>query len=145
MLTREETAKVFAMYYGQMFKHDVYTGIIQNNGSVEHSFDNVMDKKIILTDIKNITDEHAVEVAKICGIKPEDIEYMVAQLLGFCRNHDIYYWIDLYRITPKESYSILQYLISKGYAVPLFFGLDHPCNGKTAIECGVAIEKSKNE
>lgn len=39
---------------------------------------------------------------------------------------------------------IWQYLISKGYAVPLFFAPNHWANGKTAIELGLAIDKTLN-
>jgi hypothetical protein len=35
-----------------------------------------------------------------------------------------------------------QYLIQKGYAVPLFIEPNHPLNGKTAIELGLAIDKT---
>lgn len=37
-----------------------------------------------------------------------------------------------------------QYLIFKGYAVPLWFGVNHWANGKTAIELGIAIDKTLN-
>jgi hypothetical protein len=36
---------------------------------------------------------------------------------------------------------LFQYLISKGYAVPLWFGIDYWANGKTAIELNIAIQK----
>jgi hypothetical protein len=35
---------------------------------------------------------------------------------------------------------IYQYLIQQGYAVPLFYGVGHPMNGKTAIELGLALD-----
>lgn len=38
---------------------------------------------------------------------------------------------------------IFQYLKSKGYDVPLWFGIDHPCNGMTAIQLNIAIDKTK--
>lgn len=38
---------------------------------------------------------------------------------------------------------VFQYLIQRGYAVPLFIVPNHPDNGKTAIELGLAIDKTK--
>jgi len=41
----------------------------------------------------------------------------------------------------RLPYPAHQYLILNKYAVPLFFGVDHWANGKTAIELGIAIGK----
>ena len=38
---------------------------------------------------------------------------------------------------------IWQYLTMKGYAVPLFFGVGHPANGKDAVELGLAVYASE--
>ena len=35
-----------------------------------------------------------------------------------------------------------KYLLMCGYAVPLFFGVGHPLNGKTAFDLGLAFENS---
>lgn len=96
------------------------------------------DCKLLLTPLSAITDEHAVEVAKIVGCIDKE-----------CPESDFKYWGDYIkaRLIMKgvddfyHSVKIFQYLISKGYAVPLFFGVDHQDNGKTAIECGIAIIK----
>lgn len=37
---------------------------------------------------------------------------------------------------------IWQYLISKGYAVPIYFSPNHEANGKDAIQLGIAIDKT---
>lgn len=41
------------------------------------------------------------------------------------------------------SYKGVQWLISKGYAIPLFIAPNHPDNGKTAIELRLAIDITK--
>ena len=37
---------------------------------------------------------------------------------------------------------IIQYLISKGYSVPLWFGIDHPLNSKTPNQLGYSKDKT---
>lgn len=143
MLTIEETAKVKLMYF-----YSDCTWVVPRSSN-----DNYMpvdDKGMILDlivsangdvypELKNlsaITDEHAVELGKIYyGNQAVSKKDMIADVKMFLRvsnfplNYDHFWW---------KAY---QYLISKSYAVPLFFGIDHPCNGKTAIECGIAIIK----
>jgi hypothetical protein len=48
---------------------------------------------------------------------------------------------DGYKYGPL-SYISFQYLISKRYAVPIWFGALHWANGRTAFELGIAIESS---
>ena len=41
---------------------------------------------------------------------------------------------------PENPGLVDQYLISEGYAVPLYIDINHPGNGQTAIDLGIAVE-----
>ncbi len=141
-LTNEEIAKVFAMYlgaevvytrgnYSDRFYYtlvDMFNNSICSANSERSSFQNC---QLLLTILSGITDEHAIEVGKIWNIST-------------VTNHDISdikeYFIE-YGI--PQNIELYQYLISKGYAVPLWFGIDHWANGKTAIELNIAVEKAQ--
>lgn len=146
-LTNEEIAKVFAMYGSSTFTES--EGNISGSGPawyvvykyVEDYLNDLSPYKLLLTPLSRISDEDAIEVVQILKLETKlDNEYMLSQLKGFMHNHDIFYWFDLYRIKHIKIHFIMQYLISKGYAVPLFFAPNHWANGKTAIEIGIAIE-----
>lgn len=121
----------------------------------------VAECQLLLTPLSSISDEDAVELAKIIHklIHPLKVlrnnnrivvvstgndELAINKWLVI-QDGDI--WVEVDEIVEKLNYedaiSVFQYLISKGYDVPLFFGIDHPCNGKTAIELGIAIDKTK--
>lgn len=125
-LTNEEIAKVFAMYLGCEVTDysgvgitgmgiDISTGISQYG--VSTSGENLFDfgkVKLLLTPLSAITDEHDKErTALFNSYDDSGIAYPF----------------------------MYQYLISKGYAVPLFFGINHWANGKTAIQLQIAIDK----
>ena len=121
-LTNEEKAKVFAMYLGCKIK-------CSKSGALAdvchpHTCADYGHWQLVLTSLSEITDEHAI----ICW----DIENYV------CSENDI---LHVSNILNEMSAKLFQYLTSKGYAVPLWFGIDHWANGKTAIELGLAIEK----
>jgi len=101
--------------------------------------------KLLITPISAITDEHAIEVADILKYKSE--EYF-KENLGYSR-------IDAVKMLLLEKGNYMgqicnilhsyEYLKSKGYDVPLWFGINHWANGKTAIELGIAIDKNKTK
>ena len=90
----------------------------------------------VLTPLASITDEHAVEVAKLsfkvryCENNTPILHFVGREVLGSDYKNVL-------------KWEIREYLISKGYAVPLWFGLNHWANGKTAIELEIAIEKQQ--
>jgi hypothetical protein len=97
----------------------VYAGVqLNSDDDPEFSFE-VNDIKLLLTPLEKISDEHAGKLEKM-----EDTDY------GEFMNRSI------------ES-DRFQQLIIWGYAVPLFFGIDHWANSKTAIELGIAIDKTQ--
>lgn len=163
-LTNEETAKVFAMYLGCEIKckgmNLTLTGVNKSTNTYKervYSYDlerSIVDCKLTLKPLSSISDEDAAEVAKILDI------YLPEKT--FVKKHSSGYTYLYYDFEGREQRCILffdnnirlvevhddflrdtfifQYLISKGYAVPLFFGINHWANGKTAIELGIAIE-----
>lgn len=88
--------------------------------------------QIILIPLSSISDEHAIEVARMWhGTLPKDetaLSEYGKSIVGI--------WED------SLPAAIHQYLIQQGYAVPLFFGLNHWASGKTAIELEIAIDKT---
>ena len=177
-LTNEEIARVFLMYYNAEIINPRFKGTpLQYKNSMGRWFEASKyeqtkeefwaERKLVLTPLSAITDEHAIEVAELVNdekyrngetfkvVKEDErisvhsskIEHTKAyKLEGYRYETRIY--TDCY-ITPIKAYSetrqmpyeAYQYLIQQNYAVPLFFGLYHWANGKTAIELGIAISK----
>ncbi|HRI34983.1 MAG TPA: hypothetical protein PLD02_14640 [Saprospiraceae bacterium] len=130
-LTNEEIARVFAMYYGKKtdapHPYDIVTGTMIDYISV-----GMLKMKLQLTPLSLISDEDAVEVAKMEDSKNINRGYEWLSRKG-----------KVLAYQPLKDVNAYQYLISKCYAVPLFFGINHWANGKTAIELGIAIDKTK--
>jgi len=128
------------------------------------SFLNSVDKiELLLTPISQITDEHAIEIAEILDVGGDCVERHKDHIAVYDRYNDNANDINTLRLHFIGNYELLhideegrgyefdltrcsfvhQYLISKGYDVPLFFGNNHWASCKTAIELGIAIDKSK--
>lgn len=93
---------------------------------------------LLLTPLSSITDEHAIEVAKMFGYKGKNNEHLInvgEGIINGLRNNRT---VENFQVMTE----LYQYLISKGYAVPLWFGIGHWANGKTAIYLGIAIDKT---
>jgi hypothetical protein len=149
-LTNEQIARVFAMYMpvqvciaDEQFKQPInLIGIeesrvlkVRDEGIKLSFVVNIEHSKLLLTPLSAISDEDAVEVAKMCqtyhDLTDESVRLKAA---AFGR-----------RLTKATiEYRTYQYLIQKGYAVPLFIEVGHPDNGKSAIELGIAIDKTKS-
>lgn len=114
--------------------------------------------KLLLIPLQDITDEDAVQVMQLeythvlngyetLKIERNDKGRITINFrwkhLDSKRNLDDGYsyssWATNFSTISKEEF---QYLIQKGYAVPLFFGVNHWTNGKTAIDLGIAINKN---
>jgi hypothetical protein len=149
-LTNEEIARVLAMYYGCEYKkRDAYMEMnafwLYNEVWENRYDDDLRNCKLLLTPLSEITDEDAIEVAKILYPKSPITD---SGMKGSGKTAIM--WLFHYKdsLTRSVNYGlsileVYQYLIQKGYAVPLFFGIDHPANGKTAIELGIAIDKTQ--
>jgi len=141
-LTNEEIARVFAMYF-ELVTYEWYTNpedlnvAIVDGKTVKFISEgkHTGEPKMRLTPLSSITDEHAIEVCDIEFGKPERRTLELSDYIERGKE---------YAISDAFEYDIYQYLILKGYAVPLFFGVGHWANGKTAIELGIAIDKTKH-
>lgn len=156
-LTNEETAKVFAMYLNDTAKVNTKDGamhlvsvdifhetvdVCESYDSVEPHYENIQDVKLLLRRLPSVSDEDKKEFIAITlpGDKIRNI-VATAETLSFERKLTYqysagqYFWNTLF-------YHQYEYLKSKGYAVPLWFGIDHWANGKNAFELNIAIEKN---
>jgi len=155
-LTNEEIADVFALYNKQGARHVGFMGTGGTNDKMYYVLDSVLnednegddvktfdDWKLLLSRLEDITDEDADYIHRILGITENEAGYntSVADVKkGIIEN-------GLFALHLFDFYGgiteVFQWLLKKGYAVPLFFGLAHWANGKTAIELGIAIDKNK--
>jgi hypothetical protein len=114
--------------------------------------------KLLLTPLSAISDEDAIEVVKLCGM-PKNAEVLKVVVGGRGNFVEVEYkWKNkVAELNLEDGYSysaiaaglkydnkwqVREYLIQKGYAVPLFIEPNHPLNGKTAIEIGLAIDST---
>lgn len=163
-LTRHQKTAVFSSYFGcfgpanegitkfKIIGVDLYNVC---TSSVEFNID---DYKLLLTPLSAITDEDAIEVEfcppsnfskyqkEILEIKryPDgfNIDWRYVDTIADLNNDDGWSYIGNKTYFHNLTWQQRDYLISKGYAVPLFIAPNHPNNGKTAIELGIAIDKT---
>jgi len=146
-LTNEEIATVFAMYLYCNFRYryiDYEPGVWATGAKLlpERLVRVLNDKSVdgielLLTPLSKITDEDLVACYHLhSGLIGYDYTCDFKPALEMARH-----WINMDgEKTLCKLTHLSEYLRSKGYAVPLFFGLNHWANGKTAIELGIAIE-----
>ena len=125
-----------------------------------------VNSKLLLIPLSAITDEHAINLAELVNDEKYEITETFKVIkederisvysskaehsdtpLGSYR-YETRIYTDCYttRIKPYSEtrqipYEAYQYLIQQRYAVPLWFGIGHWANGKTAIELGIAESK----
>lgn len=102
---------------------------------------------MLLTPLSAISDEHAEEVAKMLPISMPNSkgEFLHLNGLEYCNRNGINVtnWVKKQlSVLVKDNYQVREYLMQKGYAVPLFIAPGHPDNSKTAIELGLAIDRT---
>jgi hypothetical protein len=134
-LTNEEITKVFYLYYGQkVLKFSPTAPATQqlNNGMMSYW---KPECRLYLTSLKDISDEHIRDIRNLWErdnpeLLPnsEQKEKFINRIVHLLNNGN-------------EAYKVYHYLISKGYAVPIFFSAGHPLNYKNPFELGIAIEK----
>lgn len=142
-LTQEEIARVFAMYGSATFTES--KGNMSGSGPawyvvykyVEDERNDLSPYKLLLTPLDRISDEDAIEVANFRGFGSKSCKLLD---LGYQSSITIGNDIGSVQLFPYTDLHLSKYLISKGYAVPLFFAPNHLANGKTAIELGIAID-----
>lgn len=136
-LTNEQKARIFAMYLGcrLLAGKGTYLDLtVQRLSRILDAHFTLEGKgmsgyKLLLAPLSAITDEDAIEVANMITKRV----YNNASAAKRCVNFHTAIGFMHYACT---------YLIQSGYAVPLFIEPNHPNNGKTAIEMGIAIDKT---
>lgn len=129
-LTKEEIAKVFAMYLGckvKCSKSGALADVYSPYACADYGY-----WQLLLTPLSEITDEHAVEVARAFNSISKNIDDKSASEYGK----------SVVEVCMQDVNTYC-HLISKGYDVPIWFGINHWANGKTAIELGIAISNQK--
>lgn len=171
ILSNEEIARIFGLYIDcpYRFSNTGYKTDIVNKSSGD-TFEaiwrnGIEDRRLLLTPLEDISDEHAIEVAEIvCHARvhhwvisrPHHLDYI--EVIGSQKEGETYggvvsisrngilnwEWYNREKIDgyERQVFHAYQYLIQQGYAVPLFFGVNHWANGKTAIELNIAINKN---
>lgn len=158
MITNEIKAKVFAQYLGQKIKWNVmgldmeaelvvYNPYTNYSDGIELSgLSSKPDSKLILKPLSAISDEDAIEVAKILGFSSPFISHQDSGRITIgSDNGGLSIWHDG-EILSDDSIGgncapvllfAYQYLQSKGYDLP-----QHALGGKTLHEAGLAIYES---
>jgi len=163
-LTLEEKEKVFAMYYGQNVAEggapvkNLLSLLLLSGGKAYNH------KRLQLNTFSEIKEDHAFCIAELImneklaeseGRKLviddgyftvfwSEVKHTGVDNFGFRYSLKVY--PDLFVMLPgfkghtQMNYDAYQYLISKGYAVPLFFEPNHWANGKNAIELRLAVD-----
>ena len=146
VLTSQEKLKVISIYWdATMFvtrysprEFKVLDMIPELESEIlDYDSENIDKYKLLLTRLKDISDEHDFEIATIVYGKGDWAIGVGKEVVK-----KLYDNKTLFSAAPKWFF-VHQYLIQKSYAVPLFFGVEHLANGKTAIELGIAIDKNK--
>ncbi len=160
VLTNEEIVRVSAMYWGAPLNAGMITKV--DSYWINKIANGETDAMLKLHPLDQISDEHAIEVAKIVDAGGDCVERHKDHISVYCTMNDYANERDTLNIYFHDNYEIFQldeegrvfeydlfrlscvhqYLISKGYAVPLWLGIDHWANGKTAIELGLALSLS---
>lgn len=146
------------------------TEMAESEDSVDTSYCDFDVAKLLLTPLSKISDEDVLELCKLYSpeiygdyrfkkwyIEQNGTKSDTWNTIEIKRQSDTYCFeldkIDgemrLYDEEMIDSASVnhyyQQWYFMKGYAVPLFFGIDHWANGKTAIELGIALDKTTIE
>lgn len=138
-LTNEEIARVFAMYCPSNDKIFInpgtgisYYGTLYQLSSMRGF---MHEYRLRLTPLSAITNGHACICARLNGHVYELDKPVLLE-----RGHEL---IAKLTYSIHCAYPIYTQLIVWSYAVPLFFGINHWANGKTAIELNIAVDKTK--
>ena len=99
----------------------------------------IEDLKLLLTPLSAITDEQLNDIAKIYGGLWAKLDDNFLQIIN--KDNEV---VRYFLLNQELPFMLSQYLIQQYYAVPLFFGINHWANGKTAIELGIATDKTQS-
>ena len=145
-LTHEQEADIFALYWRTSYK----TGLLVASISMGDTFNNIQkfgaqDRKLLLVPIEKISDEDADKVADILHIRKNNdliIMHINRSRIDIVKSFLLKQSTGFLHCGSIDQVLAYQYLTKKGYTVPLFIDIDHPDNGKDAIQLGLAIDKT---
>jgi hypothetical protein len=165
-LNNKEVQRVFAMYIeceviaphpqeeGELLKgyltgiHGELEAEIQHHDGLhawEHpEYHDFVNTKLLLKDLSQISDEDAAVLIEMVfehmrGTKWIRFERNEEGVFAYYKGYEKHQSIAIrWRFLPDTAF---QFLITRRYAVPLWFGIDHPCNGLDAITLGLAIKQ----
>lgn len=140
----EQIAQVQLMYY-PCYGYSKSTGIVKLSAGLLYLILGTLEYALVLTNLRHITDDDIAEVMKLEGydirayhsIVPEGIQIQTAERVGKTNGLDCITWSGL-------KYQTYLYLVRQHYAVPLWFGIEHADNGKTAIEMDIGEDIEHN-
>jgi len=133
LLTTDQVQRVFCLYWGQkILMLNLHSDCLVKVDAFDYTGD-LEDMKLALIPIEKISENHAKLSLLMVGLS------FMADVFETCSQR-LYY-----ELNTRPQYftkELFQQLIIWGYAVPLYFDLGHPANGKTAIELDIAIDKT---
>lgn len=92
--------------------------------------------RLLLTPLNSITDEHLLIISEIMGFNTGSNENNITLAKEVISNNNEGAFL--------KSWRVYQFLIRESYAVPLYFSdPNHPENGKSAIEIGIAVDETE--
>lgn len=125
-LTTEDKERIWGLYIGSKYKfpngknEEIITGVVCYNAAYGN-----YDAKLILKDLSDITDEDAIEVANIIGLK----EWEEEDKLAYGKEYAMEYGNGI-------IYRVADFLRSKSYMIPY--------KGINLFDAGIAIRKQVN-
>lgn len=141
-LTNEQKQKIVGNYLGGEYVYIVNGKIygtpnkikpitLENTGIGVHI-------KILATPLSAMKLEHAVYIMKLRGDGCGSPQLEIGDGYFKVYNEGGSTSIDFNNLSYMEA----SYLIKEGYDLPQYIDIDHPDNGNTAIELGLAIDKT---
>lgn len=142
-LTNEQKARVFAMYSEGNVKYSPYAEsgaffplVVRQLGKVVQHIEQGHKPVMWITPLSAISDEQRLNAVLIFHNERPWIKSKI------CREDAVKYTLAATEIAFLMDANVRQYYINEGIAVPLFIEVGHPDNGRTAIELGIAIDKT---
>jgi hypothetical protein len=162
-LTPEETARVFAMYWGQRIVTHLDTAnpkgapVCNALSLLTMGMFDIEKHRLLLTPLDKVTDNHAIELMKIeyphiCNgyetlrIKRNErgrVEIKFRYKAKSKNLDDGYSYSSWAHNFSNLTLTEWQQLLLWGYAVGMYFAPGHWANNETAISLGIAIDKTQ--
>ena len=140
-LTNNEKAKVYAMYWGNRIDAGINT--VVNSSWIQKVTIGKTNMLLILTPLNKVSDDHLYTIGAFCfKLKYDDSIKIGRDYIGYLflnRRLSLKESSKIQQFSTEHHIQIFQFLISTGYAVPLWFGVTHWANNKTALDLGLGI------